>query len=138
MMLLFQAFKLYSRYNAPLNKCAFSSEKYALLTRNTCFCQKSVLLVRICSYIATPMTMEHKVIKHPCLQISTPADLKTLQWVWARNKVTAYKAPLHTKNDQELKPFILKTLFGNIMSRGAYYMCDHKILDLNIEQSRSP
>ena len=79
MMLLFQAFKSYSRYNAPLNKCAFSSEKYALLTRNTCFCQKSVLLVRIYSYIATPMTMGHKVIKHPCLQISTPADLKTLQ-----------------------------------------------------------
>ena len=84
------------------------------------------------------MTMGHKVIKHHCLQISTPADLKTLQWVWARNKVTAYKAPLHTKNDQELKPFILKNLSGNIMSRGAYYMCDHKILDLNIEQSRSP
>ena len=54
------------------------------------------------------MTMGHKVIKHPCLQISTPADLKTLQWVWARNKVTAYKAPLYTKNDQELKPFIWK------------------------------
>lgn len=108
MMLLFQAFKLYSRYNAPLNKCAFSSEKYALLTRNTRFCQKSVLLVRICSYIATPMTMGNKVIKHPCLQINTPADLKTLQWVWARNKVTAYKAPLYTKNDQELKPFIWK------------------------------
>ena len=73
--------------------------KYTLLS-------KSVLLVQICSCIATPMTMGHKVIKHHCLQISTPADLKTLQWVWARNKVTAYKAPLYTKNDQELKPFI--------------------------------
>ena len=79
---------------------------------------KSVLLVQICSCIATPMTMGHKVIKHHCLQISTPADLKTLQWVWTRNKVTANKAPLHTKNDQELKPFILKTLSGNIISRG--------------------
>ena len=106
MMLLFQAFKLCSRCDAPLNRCAFSSEKCALLTRNTCFCQGSVLLVRMCSYIATPVTVGHKVVKRPCLQISAPAHLRTLQWVWARNKVTAYKAPLYTKNDQELKPFI--------------------------------
>ena len=85
------------------------------------------------------MIMGHKVIiKHPCLQISTPADLKTLQWVWARNKVTAYKSPLYTNNDQELKAFNLKTLSEKIMSRGAYNMFDQKILHLNIEQSRSP
>ena len=139
MMLLFQAFEFYSWYKTPLNKCTFVSEKYALLAWNTRFCQKSVLLVRIFSYIATPMIMGHKVIiKHPCLQISTPADLKTLQWVWARNKVTAYKSPLYTNNDQELKAFNLKTLSEKIMSRGAYNMFDQKILHLNNEQSGSP
>ena len=45
----------------------------------------------------------YKAPLNKCLKISTPADLKTLQWLWPRNKVTAYKAPLYTNFDQELK-----------------------------------
>ena len=60
------------------------------------------------------------------MKISTPADLKTLQWLWSRHKVTAYKAPLYTKNDQALEPFIQKTISEKIISRGAYYMFDQK------------
>ena len=81
----------------------------------------------------------YKAPLNKCLKISTPADLKTLQWLWPRNKVTAYKAPLYTKNYQALELFIYKkNISEQIMSRGAYYMFDQKILHLNIEQSRSP
>ena len=43
----FRILNSYWTYNTPLNKCAFLSDKYALLTWNTRFYQKNVLLVWI-------------------------------------------------------------------------------------------